>query len=183
MARMKRLLNCLILLMFSTSVFAAVDVERYCRSNVDANMQRAQWGLSLRQEMEQNCAGQNLRICSHPYRDAIIRQEQADEAALQAAYKNQQLSPVSSYLLDTAARQKTTAAYMALRGVDATAEQIAEKIYQDCVNQLGMDLSAAVSGTSYAPSIAPVCSNYAGADDQYRQRCCTPDCYCDVYCQ
>jgi|GEM_PF-4013805 len=180
---MKRLLNCLILLMFSTGVLAAVDIEGFCQSNVAANTQRAQWGLSLRQEMEQNCAGQNLRICSHPYRDAIIRQEQADEAALQRTYKNQRLSPTTSFLLGTAARQKTTAAYMALRGVDATAEQIAAQIYQECVNQLGMDLSAAVSGTSYAPSIAPVCSNYAGSDDQYRQRCCTPDCYCDVYCQ
>lgn len=180
---MKRLLNCLILLLFSTGVLAAVDIEGFCQSNVAANTQRAEWGLGLRQEMEQNCAGQNMRICSHPYRDAIIRQEQVDEAALQQTYKNQQLSPTTSFLLGTAARQKTTAAYMALRGVDATAEQIAAQIYQECVNQLGMDLSAAVSGTSYAPSIAPVCSNYAGSDEQYRQRCCTPDCYCDVYCQ
>lgn len=180
---MKRLLNCLLFILISTGAQAAVDIERFCKSNMAANEQRAQWGLDLRQEMTQNCQGQNLRICSHPYRDAIIRQEQADEAALQETYKNQQLSPTTSYLLGAAARQKTTAAYMALRGVDATAPQIAEQIYQECVNQLGMDLSAAVSETSYAPSIAPVCSNYAGSDDQYRQRCCTPDCYCDVYCQ
>ena len=180
---MKRLLNCLVLLLISTSVSAAVDIDRFCKSNMDANTQRAQWGLDLRQEMEQNCEGQNHRICSHPYRDAIIRQEQADEATLQETYQNRQLNATTSYLLATAARQKTTAAYMALRGVDATAEKIAQLIYQECVNQLGMDLSAAVSGTSYAPSMAPVCSNYAGSDDQYRQRCCTPDCYCDVYCQ
>ncbi len=180
---MKRLLGYLLLLMFSASVLAAVDIERYCQSNVDANTQRAQWGLDLRQEMEQACVGQNLRICSHPYRDAIIRQEQVDAETLQETYKNQQLSPTTRYLLDASARQKTTAAYMALRGVDATASQIAQQIYQECVNQLGMDLSAAISGTSYAPSMTPSCGNYAGGDDQYRQRCCTPDCYCDVYCQ
>ena len=180
---MKRLLNSLILLLFSTGVLAAVDIERFCQSNVEANTQRAQWGLELRQAMEQACVGQNLRICSHPYRDAIIRQEQADAAALQETYKNQRTSPTTRFLLDTAARQKTTAAYMALRGVDATAPQIAQQIYQECINQLGMDMSAALSGTSYAPSMTPACGNYAGGDDQYRQRCCTPDCYCDVYCQ
>ena len=180
---MKRLLNCLMLLLFSTSVIAAVDVDRACQANVEANTQRAEWGLGLRQQMEQACVGQNLRICSHPYREAIIQQEQADAAALQETYRNQQLSPTTRYLLDTAARQKTTAAYMALRGVDDTASQIAQQIYQECVNQLGMDMSAALSGNSNAPSLTPSCGNYTGGDDQYRQRCCSPDCYCDVYCQ
>lgn len=180
---MKNLLYLLILISFSAGAIAGVDIDSFCKANIDANSQRAQWGLDLRQTMLQNCVDQNLRICSKPYTDSIIRQEQLDEASLSDSFQVRQPSATIRFLMQTATREKTTAAYMALRGVDPTAQQIAEQIYRDCVAQTAQDLAAATSTPTYAPNIAPVCSNYAGSDDLYRQRCCTPDCYCDVYCQ
>ena len=161
----------------------AVDAQRFCQSGVAANTERAAWGLDLRIQMLDSCAGENLRICSESYRNQIIRQEQIDQAALQEQLKQQPVSDLRRYLFQKISMQKTTAAYMALRGVRDTPEAIAQEIYADCVTSLPVDLNAIANQGASMSTATPACSNYSGTDAQYRQRCCTPDCYCDVYCQ
>lgn len=171
------------LAVFLIPVQAAVDIERYCQSSVAANAERAAWGLELRSQMLQDCEGQNLRICSQPYRDQIIKQERFDQISLKESLKRQPVGDIAQYLLEKANMQKTTAAYMALRGVGGTADEVAQQIYTECVSAMPGDLEAITKEGGSTSLTAPSCPNYAGTDALYRQRCCTPDCYCDIYCQ
>lgn len=178
---MKTLLNGLIFLVLSTCAQAAVDVERFCQSNVSVNIQRAEWGFGLRKKMLLQCENQNLRICSQPYTDLVTAQEQRDMAELQQQFDNTPPSSKTSFLLQAALRQKTSAAYMALRGAADTPEDVAQDIYAQCLTQTMRDLDAAIQNGTATQSFYPACPG--GGDPDYQQRCCTPDCYCDVYCQ
>lgn len=170
-------MNCLI------TANAGVDIERYCQANIPANIERAQWGFDLRAEMLDQCEGQNLRICSQPYQDKITKQERVDSFALKEMLKRLQVSNLKQYLMEKASLQKTTAAYMALRGAGTSAEAVAQLIYSDCLSSMPVELAAIESEGGSTSMVAPACPNYAGSDPTYLKRCCTPDCYCDVYCQ
>lgn len=161
---------------------AGVDVQAFCQANIEDNTDRAAWGLRLRADMLATCAGQDMRLCSQPYTDQIIARERADQQALQFDLRNQAAAPQTRFLKETAAQQKTSAAYMALRGVADTPEAIANEIYQNCLTQIATDLRVE-HGDPAAQQSAPLCSNLSDQDPGYIARCCTPDCYCDVYCQ
>ncbi len=162
---------------------AGVDVQAFCQANIEDNTDRAAWGLRLRADMLATCAGQDMRLCSQPYTDQIIARERADQQALQFDLRNQAAAPQTRFLKETAAQQKTSAAYMALRGVADTPEAIANEIYQNCLTQIATDLRAAQQANATGQQVAPLCSSLSDQDPGYIARCCTPDCYCDVYCQ
>ena len=164
-------------------VHADGSLESFCQSNVPANMQRARWGFELRQTMLNACQDQNLRICSQPYTDQVTQQERRDMAALQAYFERTPGTEKDRILMQTATMQKSTAAYMALRGAAETPESVAQEIYNQCVTQEPRDLQAAMNNGTAQQGIYPSCPGLSGMDVQYLQRCCTPDCYCDVYCQ
>ena len=180
---MKKIWLCIVLMSCLITAHAAVDIERYCRSAIEANTERAQWGFELRADMLDQCEGRNLRICSQPYQDKITSQERIDSIALKEMLKRQPVSDLKQYLMQKASLQKTTAAYMALRGAASDAEAVAQLIYADCISSMPVDLEAVQSEGGSSSMVTPVCPNYAGADPLYLRRCCTPDCYCDVYCQ
>lgn len=163
------------------SACAQSSIEAFCQSNIAVNSQRAQWGFDLRVEMLKKCADENLRICSQPYTDLITRQERLDLAELQQQFESTQLSAKTRFLMQAAARQKTSAAYMALRGAADTPEAVAQEIYTQCLTQELRDLDAAIQSGTISQSVGPACPG--NADPGYLKRCCTPDCFCDVYCQ
>lgn len=160
-----------------------MDIQSFCQSTIDANTERAAWGLQLRANMLEACSGQDMRLCSHPYADQIIARERADQQSIQIFSRNRSADPQAKYLLQSAAQQKTSAAYMALRGVAVTPTAIANEIYQNCLTQTPTDLQALQQANASGQEIAPFCSNLSDQDPGYIARCCTPDCYCDVYCQ
>lgn len=180
---MNKIWLCIVLMGCLMKAHGAVDIQRYCQSNVAANTERAAWGFELRAQMLDQCEGQNLRICSKPYQDKITVQERADTFALKEMLKRQPVSNLKQYLMQKASLQKTTAAYMALRGVGNDAEAVAQLIYADCISSMPVDLAAIESEGGSTSMVVPACPNFAGSDPVYLKRCCTPDCYCDVYCQ
>lgn len=163
------------------SACAQSSMESFCQSNIEVNTQRAQWGFDLRKEMLQKCVDHNLRICSQPYTDLVTRQERLDRAELEQQFEQTRLSAKTRFLLQAAAREKTSAAYMALRGAADTPEAVAQEIYAQCLTQEPRDLQAALQNGTLSSSVVPACSGRA--DPDYLKRCCTPDCFCDVYCQ
>lgn len=175
------LLGCWLL---GTGLVQADDsLAAFCQSNVQANTQRASWGFELRQTMLDACVDQDLRICSQPYTNRITEQERRDMADLQDRLTRFPVGEKDRFLLETATMQKTTAAYMALRGAADTPEAVAQEIYNQCLNQESRDLQAAMVNGTAGQTVYPACPGLAGMDVQYLQRCCTPDCNCDVYCQ
>ncbi len=159
------------------------SLASFCQSNVSANIQRARWGFELRQTMLEACADQNMRICSRPYTDQITEQERRDMADLQDRLVRFPVGDRERFLLEAATMQKTTAAYMALRGAADSPETVAQEIYDQCLTQEPRDLQAAINNGTAGQTVYPSCPGLSGMDVQYLQRCCTPDCYCDVYCQ
>lgn len=172
----------LVLFMLSTGA-RAVDINAFCQDQVSANTRRAAWGLELRSQMLRECSGQNLRICSQPWQDKIVVQEQADLATLKDAIETSSMSTTRQWLSQAATRQLTEAAYMAFRGVATTPSDIANDIAQECQRQELRDLQAELASAAKPVLVYPACVIPGGAPPEYVQRCCSPDCDCDVYCQ
>lgn len=181
--RIARIALGLLSLFLAGAALADSSLQPFCESAIEANTQRARWGLELRQSMLANCEGQNMRICSQPYTDQITQQERRDMATLQNQLAQSPVDDKTRFLMNAAMMQKSTAAYMALRGVSDSPEKVANEIYQQCLAQELMDLQAATSNHTLGQTGYPSCPGFASMDVQYLQRCCTPDCYCDVYCQ
>ncbi len=181
--RIPRIAFVILSLSMAGTVLADASLQPFCESTIEANIQRARWGFELRQSMLAACEGQNMRICSQPYTDQITQQERRDMAALQNQLAQSSVDDTTRFLLNAATLQKSTAAYMALRGVTDTPAKVANEIYQQCLTQEPMDLQAATSNRTLGQTAYPSCPGYSSMDVQYLERCCTPDCYCDVYCQ
>lgn len=167
----------------SATSHAVSSMASFCQSNIQANTERAQWGFDLRQRMLEVCSGQNMRICSQPYTDQVTEQERRDMAELQYRLDQSSYNDEQRFLLQAATMQKSTAAYMALRGAADTPELVAQEIYNQCLTQTPLELQATIKNRTAGQGVYPSCPGLAGMDVQFLERCCTPDCYCDVYCQ
>lgn len=157
----------LCLLMVAQEVRADFDVQGYCDGCVQANTERAEWGLSLRRQMLATCRDQDMRICSEPYKNLMIQQEVADNSRREELFDRDDLDARSRQLVAYADYQKASAAWLALRGVRRTSSQIVEMLLNNC-KQMALS-EVEVAGYNQGQN-GPICQDPLD-DVQYLDSC------------
>lgn len=155
---------------FAMVAHADVDTQGFCQNCVQANTERAEWGLNLRQQMLANCKGQDFRVCSDPYKNLLIQREESDNAAREVLFRSGQLTATSRDLLTYSDHQKAQAAWMALRGVRTTAAEITQLLLSQCNQTISAEAAVANQDQYSTDQYTPVCQDPLD-DVQYLDSC------------
>ena len=112
---------------------AELDKEAICRSRISQDIQRAQWGIGMREEMFKNCKNKNINVCAKPYISAIQAQSVKDDKALQAYFDNHQVGQAMRFIMLTDNIAMWKAATAGLKEDGLTADDIANQNYHFCL--------------------------------------------------
>lgn len=154
----------------SVSALAEVGTQGFCENCAQANAERAEWGLGLRQEMLSTCQGQDFRVCSDPYKNLLIQQEEADNSAREALFRRGQLTASGRDLVTYSDHQKAQAAWMALRGVRPSSDEIVKLLFVQCQQTISAETAVADRAGYSTDRYTPVCQDPLD-DVQYLDSC------------
>lgn len=158
------------LLLLTAEVKADFDMQGFCEGCVQANTDRAEWGLSLRREMLATCQDQDMRVCSDPYKNLLIQQELADNQYREKLFARGDVDARSRLLIAYADHQKASASWLALRGVRQTSSQIVEMLLNECRQMIASEVEVAENGDYMQNQAGPICQDPLD-DVQYLDSC------------
>jgi hypothetical protein len=129
---MRKFLSFLLFLNLISNAYA-YDKEAVCRSRIEFDTKRAQWGLDLRQEMIKVCGNKNLNTCGQKYIQKINEQKLKDDMATREYFNTHTVDEFVRIIMLTDNISMESAALTALKYDGKTANQVANEMYSKCL--------------------------------------------------